>query len=207
MANFTLNWTPNINGNIISQQAEYRKKSVGGGYITIGFTPSNPMSISETSAIITGLDNNVVYEFRIGNNCSEGGLVYDGIIKEGLKFGCVAPTEIHTPSSIQASVSGLPVDITKVVFRLYDSAGTSLLSGPTTVNTASGSATNNFTGLTSSTTYRVRVELVAIVGGVEVTSTMNNCELVVNTDTQNSFFLNENNDSLLINNSDNLTIQ
>lgn len=172
MAQFNLNWTPNINANVISQRAEYRQKSVGGAFITSGFNPANDLSTSATTTQTPLLLDNVIYEFRIANICSEGGPTYnDNGIIESITFDCPVPSVTSTDTSITANITGLPTDITKVIFRLYASDGTTLVQGPTTVTTSSGNASLIFSGLSSSTTYVVATQIAANVNGSEVTST------------------------------------
>jgi len=204
MANFTLNWTPNVNPNVSSQQAEYRRKSVGGAYNSSGFTPANPLTTTDDTVSITGLLDNVVYEFRISNFCTEGRTYSSNV--EAIKFACVTPTEEHTDTSITATVSSLPSDITKVKFSLLNFDGTSLLQGPIVVNTIAGSCTNMFSSLTPDTDYIIRVEFTALVNGIETTSTLNTCQISVTTNLPGDMFLINGSDSILINGSDTLTI-
>jgi len=204
MANFTLNWTPNINSNVSSQQAEYRRRSVGGVYNSSGFIPGNPLLTTDNTTSISGLLDNVVYEFRISNFCTEGRTYTAN--SEAIKFGCVTPTEAHTDTNITATVSSLPSDITKVRFSLLNFDGSSLLQGPIVVNTSAGSCPNIFNSLTPDTTYIIRVEFVALINGVEVTSTLNTCQVSVTTNLPGDMFLINGSDSMLINGSDTLTI-
>lgn len=183
MATFNLAWNNAgivSNTNVTAQRAHYRQKSVGGVYITTGFIPANDLPTSATATSIAGLLDNIVYEFRIAAICTAGGPTYnDNGIQEKIHFACVTPTASNsTDTSISINVASLPNDITKVVFRLYDSTGTSLLQGPISINhTASTTVTNIFTGLTASTSYVVKVELVALVQSVEVVSTFSNCQV------------------------------
>ena len=181
MANFTLTWTPNINSGVSNQQAEFRRKSVGGAFNNVGFIPANLLATSATTTSISGLLDNVVYEFRINNFCTEGRTNTAAV--EDIKFACVTPTETHTDTTITATVSSLPVDITKVRFSLLSSDGSSILQGPILINTFSGTSVNTFSSLIPDTDYIVRVELVAVVNGNETTSTLNNCQITVTTNT------------------------
>lgn len=181
MANFTLTWTPNVNSGVSYQQAEFRRKSVGGAFNSVGFLPSNPLANSVTTTTISGLLDNVVYEFRISNFCIEGRTYTSNV--EDIKFACVTPTETHTDSTITTTVSSLPVDITKVRFTLFSSDGTTVLQGPVLVNTFTGTSVNTFSGLSASTNYIIKIELVAILNGNEVISSLNNCQIAVTTNT------------------------
>lgn len=180
MANFTLNWTPNINSNVSIQQAEYRQKSVGGVYNTSGFSPANPLLTTDSTTSISGLLDNVVYEFRVVNFCTEGRTHSSNI--EFIKFACVTPVISNTSTTVTASISSLPVDITKIKYSLLSSDGLTVLQGPIAVNTSSGSSVYVFTGLSPDTDYIVKIELVALVNGIEVTSSLGNCLTNITTD-------------------------
>jgi hypothetical protein len=198
MANFTLNWSTNINGTVLNQQAEYRQKSIGGAYLTTGFIPANPLSSSAITTSINSLTDNIVYQFRVSNLCTLGNTGYTAI-EEGIKFACVTPTETHTSTSIQSTVSSLPSDIIKVRHTLYNSLGTVILQGPIEVVTIAGISSNNFTGLTPLTSYIIKVELVANVDGAEVVSNLGTCQVSVTTSSAIG-------DTLLINGSDQFLI-
>ena len=205
MANFTLTWTPNINPGVSNQQAEYRQKSVGGAFLSTGFSPANPLSTSANTASITGLLDNTIYEFRISNFCIEGRTYHSNV--EAIKFTCPILSEVHGSSYIVATASGLSPDIYKVRFTLYASDGTTILQGPIAVSTfSSGSCDNTFSGLTSETSYIIKIELTAIVNGEEVISALNTCQISVTTNAPADSFLINGSDSLLVNGSDTLTI-
>lgn len=171
MANFNLTWTPNITANVTAQRAYYRQRSIGGSYITTGFSPANDISTSVTATAINGLSDNVVYQFQIANICTTGGPTFNNNgVQEGIKFSCIAPTATEAGTSVTGVVSSIPTDITKIRFSLYDSSVSTLLQGPIDVVVSGASASHVFTGLTNSTTYIIRTELIAVVNGTEVIS-------------------------------------
>lgn len=181
MANFTLSWTPNINSNVSAQRTYYRQKSVGGAFLTTGFTPTNDLPTTANTTSITGLLDNTVYEFQVANICVTGGPVFNiNGIQEAIKFACRIPTESHTDTTATVSVTSLPTDITTVRYSLLTSGGV-LISGPFDITTSGGSASRVFTGLSASTSYIVRVEYGAVVNGTLVFSNLGNCQIAFTT--------------------------
>lgn len=169
MATFTLNWTPNIDGNVTGQRAYKRQKSVGGSYITTGFLPANDLTNSANTTTAQSLLDNTVYEFQIANLCTVGGPVFNSNgVQEGITFACIAFTSTsNTNTAITVNYSGLPVDITKVEFTLFAADGTTIVQAATT-NVVSGNATTKtYSGLTASTAYQVGASLIAVVNGAE----------------------------------------
>ena len=73
MATLTLTWTPNITVNVINQRAYYRRKTTGGAFLTTGFSPSNDLSTAASTTDKGSLLDNVVYEFKVANICTDGG--------------------------------------------------------------------------------------------------------------------------------------
>lgn len=182
MANFNLSWILTVTANVTGQRAYYRQKTVGGAFLTTGFSPANDLSTSATSTSIAGLLDNVVYQFQIANLCSTGGPTFNANgIQEGIKFACVTPTETHTHNSATGTVSGLPSDITSVIFTLTDAGGTAL-STPVTSVTSAGSASATFTGLTPSSDFFIKVEFTAVVNGATVTSALGTCNVQIKTE-------------------------
>lgn len=171
MASFTLTWTPVITGNVTAQRAYYRQKTVGGAFLTTGFSPTNDLSTAATTVERAALTDNVVYEFKIANICTIGGPTdnVDGV-KEQIEFACVAPTVTKTATTGNCAYTGLPSDITKVRFRLRLTADNSSVSGPTTVTVVGGAASVNVTSLTPATDYYFETEFFAVVNGTEVVS-------------------------------------
>ena len=177
MATFTISWSNTAytsNTNVTGQRIDYRQKSLNGAYITTGFTPPNDLAKTVTSASITGLLANAVYQFRVAALCTAGGPTFnsDGV-REAIRFACVTPTSSNTDTSITVSLTGLPVDITRVIFNIG--------AGPVSVLTSGGGATYTFTGLTASTTYTITTEFAAIVNGAELVSTLGTCSITVAT--------------------------
>lgn len=169
-SNFVMTWTPSTTAFTTAQRAYYRKKTTGGSFLTSGFTPANDLTTLDTTASVAGLTNNEVYEFRVANLCITGGPNYNSNgIKEAIKFNCSSAPVISliTSTGSTATVSGLPSDITKVRFTLYDGSGTTIIQGPVDIATSAGSAVKVYTGLTTATNYIVAIQLIAVVNGTE----------------------------------------
>jgi len=171
MAVFTLTWTPVITGNVTAQRANYRQKSVGGSFITTGFSPSNDLSTAATTTAKGSLFSNTIYEFKIQNICTEGGPTDNsGGISEQIAFECLTPTVTKTTTSGQAAYTGLPADITKVRFTLRKTSDNTIVSGPTVVTVAGNAALLNVTGLTVTTGYYFQTEFYTTLTSGEVIS-------------------------------------
>ena len=177
MATFNITWSNAAyvsNTNVTGQRIDYRQKSLNGAYITTGFTPPNDLAKTVTSASVTGLLTNTVYQFRVAALCTAGGPTFnsDGV-REAIRFACVNPTPSTTDTTITVTLTGLPVDITRVIFNIGP--------GPISVLTSGGSASYTFTGLTSSTSYTITTEFAAIVNGAEQVSTLSTCSITAST--------------------------
>ena len=171
MATFTLTWTPVITGNVTAQRASYRQKSVGGAFLTTGFSPGNDLSTAATTTSHGSLTSNTIYEFKISNVCTTGGPTdnSNGVIEQ-IVFACISPSTGQTTTTATASYTGLPSDITKVRFTLRKTSDNSLVSGPTTVTVVAGAASVTPTGLTASTSYYFQTEFFTTINGSEVIS-------------------------------------
>lgn len=172
MSTFTLNWNNSLvlaNVNAINQRAYYRIKTVGGSFLTTGFTPSNDMSTAVVSATLTGTANKI-YEFKIAAVCTSGGPTYnDNGIVEQIVFQCITPTSlVATQTTATIVVNFSSTDITKAKWSIRKQGDNSLVQA--VITTVSGSTSHIFTGLTSNTAYYVTVEYYTTINGSEVIS-------------------------------------
>lgn len=174
---FKLDWVSSFvsaNPNSTGQRASYRRKSVGGAFITTGFTPSNDLSTSANTVNSPSLLDNVVYEFKIEAICAVNGpTINDNGIQEILGFACIVPVLTKTETSVTITLDVTNTDITKARLTLRKSSDNSLVD-LSTVNTVSNSITKTVTGLVADTNYYWQVELVAVLQGVEVYSSDSN---------------------------------
>jgi hypothetical protein len=179
MAQFTYSWDNTdvlANSNNTGQIASYRRKSIGGSWITTGFTPSNTMAKSVTSALTpTSLLDNNVYEFKLEAICTAGGpIMDDNGIRENIAFACIDPVIENSDVASQITLVLTGTDITKAIFTLRKSSDNTIAYGPTTVNRIGANAVAIAGGLTPATDYYWQVSLLAIVNGVEVISSSAN---------------------------------
>jgi hypothetical protein len=168
---FHLNWlNTNVGSNANNQttRASYRQKSVGGAWLTDGFTPDNPIAKSVTETLSKPLLDNVVYEFQVESLCGEGGPNpnSNGVV-EAIHFAClvVTPQKTHNATTITLDVSG--TDLTKAEFCLKKTSDNSIVSANTTYNRVGNSIGASASGLTSNTDYYWEVYIHATVGGVD----------------------------------------
>lgn len=173
MANFILNWDNTAvlaEPNAIAQRALYRRKDVGGSFISSGFTPINDLPKSAITTTSPNLLNNVVYEFKIQAICTENGPTdNDNGIQEQIKFACITPNVSATDVASTITIDVTNLNITKARFTLRLASDNSLVA-QSTVLAAGGFITKTQTGLTASTGYYWQVELYATVNGIEVIS-------------------------------------
>lgn len=174
MAVFTLNWDNTLtlaSPNTLAQRASYRRKDVGGAWITAGFTPANDMLKTAITALSPDLLVNVLYEFRVQAICTTNGPTTNSNgIREQIIFACIAPATSQSDVAATASISTVGLNITKVRFTLRKTSDNSIVGGPTTITVAGDLAQTTVTGLTASTSYYWQIELLATVNGVEVVS-------------------------------------
>lgn len=153
------------NPNAISQRISARIKTVGGPFLTTGFSPANPLATSVNEVSYTPVENKV-YEYKIEALCTVGGPTPFGPI-EGIAFSCIEPSIEPGNSTANISVDATGTDLTKIRFILFlvddDSEVASI-----TANRVGDAMTANFSGLTPATAYYLKMELFAILNGVEI---------------------------------------
>jgi hypothetical protein len=174
MPQFNLAWFAApvmVNPNAISQRALYRRKSVGGAFISTGFTPANDLTIVTQAVTSPDLLANVIWEFKVQAICTTGGPVdnNNGLV-EGLKFACLTPVTSSTTSTATIQINISNTDITKATFTLHKSSDDSVIFGPTTVNPSGSIIQNVAIGLDDDTEYYWSYHLHALVNGVEINS-------------------------------------
>lgn len=176
MAQFDLNWFAApvmVNTNATGQRASYRQKSIGGSWITTGFTPTNPLAKTAQFTKSPNIATNVVWEFLVEALCTVGGPTsVDNGIQEAIRFECMTPSltwDTHD-ATIQLNVNN--TDITKAQFILYNQSDDTVAVGPVTVNRTGSIIQYQAVGLTPNTGYYWTFVLYATVNGVEISSTI-----------------------------------
>jgi hypothetical protein len=161
MANFTITWVAPGATTSTDQVVEYRDISAGGswtGSVTVGPTVG--------SYTFIGLDDNTAYEFRVTNNCVFGTpAVSTNILSDALP---TCPEVDVTPNYTTLLGTYITVSYTPpatYAYQIYDftlmnATGTSVIATNLgVIPSGIGVQTFNFTGLTASTTYQVRLQV------------------------------------------------
>lgn len=174
MAQFTLSWNNAdilANVNVINVRALYRYKTLGGAFVSAGFTPANDMATSVITADTPILDNNKVVEIKVQSICTTNGPTdNDNGIQEAIEFACIVPTVTKTETTGTIVVDTTGLDITKVRFTLRKASDNTIVGSAITANVVANEATTVKTDLVGATNYYWQTELYATVNNVEVKS-------------------------------------
>lgn len=152
MATATINWTPG--GGAYSQTQDIHYRTIQ----TSEWTLYSVVSAATNSAVITGLSDNVIYQFRITDNCAFGTNASSNIA-ETMYMTCPVVTLDPTADTVDFSFSHLGGDISHYTVELLNTvdtviAGTDFFSPGATVS-------GTFGGLSPENTYKVRVTVFA----------------------------------------------
>lgn len=148
MASITINWTPTVT-NSISQDIQY-KESTSSTWITF-----STVSPTDATATITGVSDNIVYDVRVVNNCQFGTI--PSTISKVINLTCPVLTLTPGGTDIQYTFNGVTT-VNQYVVQLTDSSNNLITSNN---ETPASTVTGQFTGLTSATTYNVRIVVVS----------------------------------------------
>jgi hypothetical protein len=148
--NINLTWT--TGGGAASQDVQYKLAS-GSTWTTHSNVAGNI-----TSATISGLQDNLIYDFRVITNCT-GGTPAPSLSTQQVNLICPTVTITPTDTTVAYSFTNVAGSTTGYTVHLLDAAGTSILQtqSPSVTGTVSGT----FSTLTQSTTYKVRVTIIA----------------------------------------------
>lgn len=172
MTNMTWdNTLVNASTNSIAQRASYRQKSIGGVWLTTGFTPTNDLPKTANTVAPPALSSNVIYEFKVEAICnSNGPTINDNGIIEALKFACIVPTMNVTDTTAEVILNVTGLDITKARFYLRAGIDGALLATSPIISRVGNSISHNVSGLITATGYFWQIELYATVNGEEIVS-------------------------------------
>lgn len=171
MANITISWTPAGGVDSVDQTVQYRLQ----GSSTWIDTDDSPLAPTVDTTTIEDLLENEVYEFRIVNNCAGGSVSTPYVESAILTCTDVSIIDLDYNSGTY-SFTDLGGDVSSYVIQLLDGAGTSVLSSQTKLPPFAGTISGSFGGLTSNTTYNIRV-IVNVVGSFN-SYTKTDCALV-----------------------------
>ncbi len=148
----TINWELDTNFNIEDQLVQYKADN------SSSWTTFSTVSAETTTQAITGLSDNILYDFRIISNCRYGGPA-TSTIQKTINLTCPSVTLSSTTTTISYSFTNLSAYITSYIISLFDSSGTTLIG--TQALDPTGSLTGTFTGLIAGTTYNIQVKVIA----------------------------------------------
>jgi hypothetical protein len=144
--NATLSWS--IGAGATSQNIQYKLNS-SSTWIT--FTS---VSGTTTTATVTGLQDNLIYNFRIVTFCG-GGTPANSAVLDKIYIICPAVTVTSTDTTVGYSFTEVGGDVDTYVVKIFNSDGTTEIGSSTPTGTTT--RTGTFTGLTANTTYKVKV--------------------------------------------------
>ena len=152
MATATINWTPPGGAYSQSQDVSYKTMQ------TSTWNVHSVVSATTSSSVITGLSDNVIYHFRISNNCAFGTNATSNIY-EAMHMTCPVVTLDPTADTVDFSFSHLGGDISHYTVELLNTvdtviAGTDFFSPEPIVS-------GTFAGLYPENDYKVRVTVFA----------------------------------------------
>jgi hypothetical protein len=148
--NITLNWL--TGGNAASQDVQYKLASS-----STWITHSN-VAGNVTTATISGLQDNLIYDFRVVTNCT-GGTPAPSTSTQQINIICPSVSTTTTDTSVSYSFTNVGGSVTAYTVHLLDSTGNTVLQ--TQSPGVSGTVSGTFSTLTQSTSYKVRVTVVA----------------------------------------------
>src|SRR3982751_5140877 len=146
MAQAILNWSPGGGTNSTGQTIQYKLST------TSTWTDFQTVAPTVSTATITGLQDNVIYDFRVVDNCSDGGPTPSPPF-QGVTITCPTVTYTDAPTTITYSFAHLGGDITRYIVQLLNASNAIL--DTRTHNVPSGTLSGTFVGLTPSTNYQV----------------------------------------------------
>lgn len=149
MATATINWTPVGGAYSINQTVYY--KAIDDADWTLHSTVGPTIN----TATVSGLSDNVIYQFRVRNNCIGGTNSFSNTA-EVINIICPTPVNINQGETATAfNFTHLGGDITSYLVELLSAADAVLNSQ--TFNSPGANVAGTFTGLTPSTDYKIRV--------------------------------------------------
>jgi len=149
MATATINWTPVGNVYSINQTVYY--KAIDDADWTLHST----VSATTNTGTISGLLDNVIYQFRVQNNCIGNTNSFSNTA-EVINITCPSPVNINQGETATAfNFTHVGGDISSYLIELLSAADVVLDSK--TFNSPGANVADTFTGLTPSTDYKIRV--------------------------------------------------
>lgn len=153
MATSSITWTPVGGSNSTGQTVQYKLASDS------SWVAHSSVGPNVSAATITGLTDNLIYDFRVVNICSVGGTL-PSPLDQAINITCPTINLTPTYNSLAYSYTHLGGSINSYLVELLN-AGNTVVSSQT-VSSPSSIVSGNFTGLASSSIYRTRITAYAI---------------------------------------------
>lgn len=151
MASQTINWIPINDSTSDDQTVQYRIAPSG------VWTTFSVVAKDVGTETITGLANNTIYEFRVVNNCSEGGPIPSAVVR-AVSISCPVLDVTATSNSITVTFTPLGSSVNGYIIQLRNDAGGTILQTFTALSPFGSSVTHTFnTSITADTDYTVKV--------------------------------------------------
>lgn len=144
--NATLTWS--IGAGATTQNVQYKLSSA------TTWTTFSTVGGSATTETVTGLDDNLIYNFRIVTYRSGGTPAPSSPISK-INIICPSVTTTPTDTTVAYSFPEIGGDVDGYTVKIYDSAGTTEVASSTPTGTTT--RTGTLTGLTASTSYKLKV--------------------------------------------------
>lgn len=144
--NATISWS--VGAGATSQNVQYKLNS-STTWITF-----STVGGSATTETVTGLSDNLIYNFRIVTQCG-GGTPANSVVLNKIYIVCPTVTLTFTDTTVSYSFAAIGGDVDTYSVKIFNSAGTTEIASSTPTGTTT--RTGTFTGLTASTSYKVRV--------------------------------------------------
>jgi hypothetical protein len=157
MASFFIYWQPANNGTSIQQIVQY-KEAVDSSY-----TDYDTIASQVDSILATGFNDDVLYDFRVANECSEGGTLYTPA-QRAIKISCPELTISASSNLISYSFNSIGDYITTYYVELFKNGvlNTYNSHSPTFVDPLTGSFS-----IESGNIYNIKIKAVAQGGAIQ----------------------------------------
>jgi hypothetical protein len=129
---------------------------VAGSYTTIG-TPVFNAGTNKWQIVDNTIAFNTLYVYKAESQCADGSR--PSAFYQFANFNCPSVTITPQSNSIDYSFTPVGGQVSQYIVELYDSTETTLISSNTYVPAFPSPITGTFTGLTTNTTYKVRVKM------------------------------------------------
>lgn len=151
MASISITWVPTTT-NSVSQDVQYKEHS-SSTWITFA-----TVAPTDSSALITGLSDNVIYDVRIVNNCTYGNV--PSTPQSVISLTCPVITYNTTDDSIDYSFTGTLTGVSSYEVQLLSVSDLLL---QTQSKAPATTVSGTFTGLLGNTTYKIKLLITSTV--------------------------------------------